>query len=98
MKIKLRVASACQWKLLFIAPDVLAHYEQTNRGCACILVLDSLQRVVEPLQSSGCVVQDNSFAKHDITDLPRRRGLRMRPGADDQSLARARFGRRSLLM
>src|ERR1041384_4593843 len=97
MKVKLRIASARQWKLLFIAPNIVAHYEQTNRSSTCILVLDSLERVVEPLQRCDAV-QDSSFTEHNVANLPFRRGRGMLPWTNNQSLARPSFGCRRLLM
>src|SRR6185295_4694808 len=64
------VPSTCERKLLLVAPDVVAHDEQPHRSTAGKLVLNSLQRVVEPLQSSNGVIQHGIFAKYDITNLP----------------------------
>src|SRR5690349_1526265 len=69
VKIELSVASARERKLLFVAPDVVPHNEETNWSSTRVLVFHSLERVVEPLQSSRCMIQHGSFTEHNVADL-----------------------------
>src|ERR1051325_1084599 len=98
MKVVLRVARTREWKRLLVAPYVVAHDEETNRRTARILVFDSLQRVVEPLQHGARGVQHRVFAEDDVANLPRGRGGRVRPWTNDQTLTGASFGGGRLLL
>ena len=64
-----RVACASEGEFVLIAPDILAHNEDTNGRRAGIIVLQPLQRVVKPLKRSARHVQHRVSSEHDITHL-----------------------------
>src|ERR671919_2920014 len=98
MKVILRIASACEWKLLLITPDVVTHNEKPHRSTTCELVLYSLKRVIKPLQSGAGCIHNSVLAKRDVTYLPCRRRWSVSPWTHDQALSGASFRCIRLLM
>src|ERR1043166_7962405 len=98
MKVVLCVTRPREWKLLLVAPDVVAHDEETNRSAARILVLDSFERVIKPLHRDSGLVYDSVFTEHHVANLSGSGRWCMRPWANHQTLTGASFGSRRLLV
>src|SRR6266496_6381781 len=80
------ITRACKREFIFVAPHVIAHDEETNRGRPRIFILLSLQRIVEPLKRSSRHVEHRGFPEYYIAHFSFRRCRSVRPWANEQSL------------